>query len=131
MNHSLYLILLKFWFPVFIYSGIIFFLSSIPAPVIAQLPFTVWDKLEHVVEYSILAVLVARALLVTHKNVIWVGIVTVFVCSLYGVSDEFHQSFVPGRDASVGDILADVIGSCLGAIGFIIIRKRVKLNGSH
>ncbi|MDX8412805.1 MAG: VanZ family protein [Mariprofundales bacterium] len=37
-------------------------------------------------------------------------------CSLYGISDEWHQSFIPGRDADPFDWLADTIGGCAGAI---------------
>ncbi len=44
-----------------------------------------------------------------------VYIVSVLFCSLYGLSDEWHQSFVPGRDASLGDWLADTIGAVLAA----------------
>ncbi len=39
----------------------------------------------------------------------------------YGVLDEWHQSFVPGRDASVGDAVADAIGVI---VGFAIFRRR-------
>ena len=41
------------------------------------------------------------------------GILVVFICFLYGISDEVHQAFVPGREASVGDLLADVAGAAI------------------
>ncbi|HEY0707458.1 MAG TPA: VanZ family protein [Polyangia bacterium] len=34
----------------------------------------------------------------------------------FGVSDEFHQSFVPGRAVEALDVLADLVGGCLGAL---------------
>ncbi|MCU0242053.1 MAG: VanZ family protein, partial [Vicinamibacteria bacterium] len=34
----------------------------------------------------------------------------------YGVSDEWHQSFVPGRDATVGDVMKDALGSLCALI---------------
>ncbi len=40
-------------------------------------------------------------------------VVVVLCCSLYGISDEWHQSFVPGRDSSIGDWLADTAGALL------------------
>ena len=44
--------------------------------------------------------------------------------ALYGVLDEFHQSFVPGRNADVLDVLADASGALLGAgVLFLIVRK--------
>jgi VanZ family protein len=42
------------------------------------------------------------------------------LCLLYGMSDEFHQSFVPDRTPSVLDVAADTIGACIG----IVIRTR-------
>lgn len=45
----------------------------------------------------------------------------VLIASLYGVSDEFHQFFVPGRVASVFDVFADVVGSILG----VFFRRRL------
>ncbi|MDH3980911.1 MAG: VanZ family protein, partial [Gammaproteobacteria bacterium] len=44
--------------------------------------------------------------------------------ALYGVLDEFHQSFVPGRNADVLDVLADASGALLGAgLLFFTVRK--------
>ncbi len=40
------------------------------------------------------------------------------MASLYGISDEIHQSFVPMRDASEGDVPADIIGAFVGAVLF-------------
>lgn len=37
---------------------------------------------------------------------------------LYGLSDEWHQSFVPGRQVELGDLLADGIGGFLGGMIF-------------
>ena len=42
-----------------------------------------------------------------HWTVIAIGII-------YGVSDEWHQSFVPGRNPSAADLLADTIGVLMG-----------------
>ena len=39
---------------------------------------------------------------------------------LYGLGDEVHQSFVPGRDASVGDVVADAAGALLGAAAWVL-----------
>jgi VanZ family protein len=39
---------------------------------------------------------------------------------LYGLSDEVHQSFIPGRDASVGDVVADALGALLGAAAWVV-----------
>ena len=43
-------------------------------------------------------------------------LVAIILGSLYGVSDEYHQSFIPGRFAMLDDVVADVVGSVLGAL---------------
>jgi len=46
------------------------------------------------------------------------GYISVFLASFYGITDEFHQSFTPGRDPTFRDIIFDTIGATL-AIYFI------------
>ena len=41
---------------------------------------------------------------------------TVLVAALYAATDEFHQAFVPSRDASVVDVLLDTAGASLGVL---------------
>ena len=109
---------LKFWFPVILYSGIIFTISSLSR---IEVPYAQYDldKVVHVVEYAILGFLFRRAMSSTtklsKKTVFWV---TVIFCTLYGISDEFHQSFVPGRDATWMEALADTIGGTLGGLTY-------------
>ena len=48
------------------------------------------------------------------------GLLALVLATLYGVTDEFHQMFVPGRTADRYDVLADGIGATLGvAIGWL------------
>ncbi len=108
---------LKFWFPVFCYFGIIFFVSSLPGIKIPG-PVGITDKLAHLAEYAVLGILLSRALRqTTTLSYSWVICVVVIVSFLYALSDELHQSFVPGRDCSIDDAWADLIGSTLG--GFL------------
>ena len=81
-------------------------------------PFPFADKLIHIVEYGILGFLVARALAQTKPSLSVKALIglAVFLCVLYGISDEFHQSFVPLRDADVFDVVADAIGSFFGSV---------------
>ena len=104
-------------------------LSSLPSP-----PAGLTDKHEHFFFYGILAALALRAL----ANGEWPGVRWATVCgaivisSLYGVSDEFHQRFVPGRTYEVLDMVADAIGSAAAAgvlWAWSIIRHRS--NGRH
>ena len=78
-------------------------------------------------EYLILGILLARALIHTQKyllnsRVFW----AVFLfCLFYGISDEFHQSFVIGRVSDWKDVLADTIGGSLGA-GLYLMKGKIK-----
>ena len=54
-----------------------------------------------------------------------VVIVSLSFCSLYGASDEWHQSFVPGRDADILDWLADTLGASI-ALTYLHFRKKTK-----
>ena len=72
------------------------------------------DFLAHLFLYFVLAAFVhavLRMYLPRRKNLLMVD--TVIFALLYGVSDEFHQSFVPGRSVSGTDLLADVLGAVL------------------
>jgi VanZ family protein len=54
--------------------------------------------------------------------------------ALYGLSDEWHQSFVPARYAEAGDVLADLLGGLLGSGFYLLVRKigaRVQRPASH
>ncbi len=75
------------------------------------------DKLAHLIAYAVLAASLARAV---WFDTVWSSLklvlFSVVLASLYGVSDEWHQSFVPGRDASLGDMVADALGAVIGAL---------------
>ncbi len=47
--------------------------------------------------------------------------------SMYGITDEIHQSFVPGRDAAIGDVIADCIGAIIGGITAHFAKLRINL----
>lgn len=71
----------------------------------------------HFVGYGVLAILLAHALaLPRHGNV-----VALVLTVLYGATDEFHQSFTPGRSASATDLLVDLLGALCGL--FLVSRR--------
>lgn len=98
-----------------LYCGFIYWLSDqskLPSPDL----FRYEDKLEHFLAYFVMGVCAWRAFrhLPLHpKLLMWLCMV---FCSLYGVSDEWHQSFVAGRTPSVLDWLADTLGGVAAAI---------------
>jgi VanZ family protein len=100
------------------YCAVIFYLSSLQQP-LPELTAHVWDKALHATEYGGLGALLALALGVWDEpEKGWRVALAIAIGAAYGITDETHQYFVPGRDAEVGDALADAIGTSLGASGF-------------
>ena len=104
--------------------GIIFYLSHQPYDFAELPPIVGFDKLLHVIAYSCLAGTFLYGLhpFVHNSNRSAVAIVVVLFCALYGISDEYHQSFIPGRFDSVWDVLADGLGALL-VVGWWFKRK--------
>lgn len=92
------------------YAALIFFFSSrsVP-PTLVRWP----DTLLHFGEYALLGFLLSGWLTDGFRRpftpVLWV--VVTILGGLYGAGDEFHQSFVPLRDASLKDVAVDFLGS--------------------
>ncbi|MDP1767863.1 MAG: VanZ family protein [Nitrospirota bacterium] len=114
---------LWYWLPVALYAGLIFFLSSQSHPEDTLPSFLfkeVSDKVLHAVEYGILAVLCYRAFRwaagpALARQAVVLAIVT---ASVYGITDEVHQAFVPLRESSWQDWLADTIGAVIGVMSW-------------
>ncbi|HBI14567.1 MAG TPA: teicoplanin resistance protein VanZ [Desulfobulbaceae bacterium] len=98
--------------PMMTVMGIIFFLSHQPGTAF-QLPLLSGaDKFGHAILYALLAGTALYAMApVPPRRMLQAGLLVVLFCLLYGISDEFHQSFVPGREPSGGDLLADAAGA--------------------
>lgn len=99
------------WGPVVLQMLVIFIASSIPN--LGALPGGVSDKSGHGIGYGLLGAALLRALAGGRlRGVTWRGAaLTILLATAYGVSDEFHQSFVPGRTPDVMDVLADGTGA--------------------
>jgi VanZ family protein len=104
---------LSLWLPPLVYMAAIYFLSSESDPV-PQVTTRIWDKALHFVEYGGLAVLWCRALL--GEGIGWPAalVLALVATSAYGASDEWHQSFTPGRSSDVRDWMADSLGAAIG-----------------
>jgi VanZ family protein len=97
--------------------GLIFWQSSGPLPLDTPSPPGL-DKIAHAAVYALLAWLAARAFatLPLKRPAGWVPWAAAVFATLYGLSDEVHQSFVPGRSADAWDLLADAAGAAIGAL---------------
>jgi hypothetical protein len=104
------------WGPVLLQMVLIFIASSIPN--LGALPGGISDKSGHALGYGILGAVLLRALAGGRlRGVTWMrAAAAVALATLYGVSDEFHQAFVPGRTPDRFDVLADGLGAAF-AIG--------------
>jgi hypothetical protein len=95
------------WLPVVLWAALIFALSSVPD---LGTGLGTWDlvlrKIAHAAEYAVLGFLVLRAL--GNEAAALAGGIA------YAISDEIHQSFVPGRQAAVRDVLVDTAGVAVG-----------------
>ena len=117
----------RYWVPTVGYCLLIFVLSSLSKGVHIPSPLGV-DKVVHFVEYGILGFLLARLIVnaqSTFSRRFLLGLV-VILATLYGISDEVHQAFVPGRDASPWDVLADGLGGLMGALLYVGTGRRSK-----
>ena len=110
--------------------GLIVYLSSLSQPPETLMEVIDWgpiDKVFHLVEFTILGVLLARALSYSLRRILptstW--IIAFGIAVLFGVSDEWHQSFVIGRHSTVSDLIVDIIGSALG-VGIVYLRVKRK-----
>ena len=113
------------WAPALLYAALIFALSSLSRPQDLVPPELLsHDKLIHLAEYTVLGGLLARALRAGGRPPVRAFAVALLLGALYGASDELHQAFVPGRDASPLDWASDAGGTALGAAAVLFLRRR-------
>jgi len=116
---------LTYWFPILVYCLLIFLQSSRPSPdVTPDWPHV--DKVVHFTAYALLGALFLRAFKTTRikHNLKFILFLSILLSSLYGISDEIHQHFVPYRTADAMDALADITGSVFGVGVFSLWIKR-------
>jgi VanZ family protein len=104
------------WGPAVAMMAVIFYASSIPD--LTALPGGISDKVGHGIGYGLLGALLLRAF--AAARLANVGAATSWPAWLasvaYGVTDEFHQRFVPGRTPDVNDVIADGVGAALAIV---------------
>ena len=103
------------WGAVAAWCGLIFLFSSLPGSGGRDLGWGLVAKSAHLFEYGVLFLLARRALGTDAPALLF--------CLAYAVSDEWHQSFVPGRGPSPVDVLIDGLGALTAA------RRRAILEG--
>ena len=121
------------WLWVILDAAVIFWLSSMshPLPFLPDLQKYQFDKLLHVIEYGFFGWLLIRAQFLSFpKTSLKILAATAFFLGVfYGLSDEWHQSFVPYRDASLYDFAVDAAGVGLGIL--VWTRQREKSHAGN
>ncbi len=109
--------------PSLAWAGLLFWLSSQSTLPSAVFLFDGIDKLFHAGAYGVLALLVWLALPRGNERTRRV-VLALALASAYGVSDEVHQHWVPGRTTDVFDWLADTSGAALAVAGLELVLRR-------
>lgn len=125
------------WTIMGLYAGLIFMVSSMSIEEIVEEPGLFYldlfslpymDKVVHFIEYALLCTLLCWAIsahlkgLKTHSGDVLLAkpaklvFIAIIVTSLYGITDEFHQLFVPTRMGTVYDWLADTAGATIAGL---------------
>lgn len=111
--------------------GTIFFLSHQDGDTLHLPAFPGADKLAHMLAYGALAI---TFFWYFGKNgtvrMQYTAILTVILCMVYGVTDEFHQSFVPLRSVSGYDVVADTAGAAAIALAWcksLWVRQKISV----
>jgi VanZ family protein len=111
-DHRTFKVLAVFW------MAAIFWLSSIPDLPSPSL-FSAQDKLAHILVFGFLGFLFNRSFRPRDEAPPFTRVLLVtLMVALYGGFDEVHQLFVPGRQASPGDLAADTVGGFLAGLFF-------------
>ncbi len=108
----------KYWFrlvPLILVMGTIFFLSHQSGTSFSLPQITNIDKVLHCLLYTVLglAALIALPPPFWQQRPVLASCAVMLFCVFYGITDEFHQSFVPGRSSDIFDVVADGTGGLL------------------
>ncbi len=143
---------LKYWLPLLTWLGVIFLGSTdlmsaehtsrfiapflrwlnpeISPETIAAIQF-VLRKFAHLGEYAVLALLLFRAVICVANPTwsLWLLCVSVWIaCVVLAATDEFHQSFIKSRTASVRDVMIDSVGAIFGLLSGAVFAARRSRN---
>lgn len=120
-DHRLKLVYL----PLILYWLVIFIGTTLPAGELPDVE-SLSDKTKHFIAYFILALLLNLALIFQRRlpRISKYSHLITFICAaIYGILDELHQNFIPGRQSDIMDWYADISGSLLGVLVVFAIKK--------
>ena len=109
--------------PTIFWAMVIFVVSSVPSLKTPDVGISSSDLIAHAIEFGIFGYLLRRSFqahLRSNKHAI---LLTIITGTIYAMLDEYHQSFVPGREATWADVFADITGVILAQCIFIFVRN--------
>lgn len=119
---------LAYWFPMYVWAVLIFYFSSIPltGPIVSNrgIFLIASDYYKHVLGYGFLTFLLWRAF--HNSKFRYSEIFAVVAATIYGISTELHQYFIPGRTFSLFDIFFNFIGCVLIQPLIVLYKKFIK-----
>jgi VanZ family protein len=107
------------WGPATLWAGVLFLLSA-QSDLSRLSVIPLGDKIGHIVLFSVLGVALAWGSRNTRDIRLHAGLF--LLGALFAATDEWHQAFVPSRQPSAGDFLADMVGI---TIGYVMARALV------
>ena len=120
---------LSAWLPVLAVEALVLFLSSRPhlhpPPLFPQV-----DKSAHFTEYALLGLLLARGLRLSGRRPAAAWLLSCLLVGALGGADELFQRSVPGRECSIFDWLADLLGGMSGAALLLWWQGRTRRTGT-
>jgi VanZ family protein len=117
-------IFVEYWLPVLLYVAAIATVSLQPS-VRPPVSFHGVDKWLHLIEYAGLGFVLVRALRISmpRRDPLVAALVTLGIGMVLAVADEFLQSFVPGRDSSLHDVMADWAGLVVAMTLYMVFTR--------
>ncbi len=115
---------LRYWLPVLLYVTMVIAISAQPY-LVPPVEFRFADKAVHVCEYFVLGVLIVRALRATMRLhlPLAAALIALSLGIVVGTGDEYLQAFVPGRQSSALDLLADTVGLALAQLVYLAFTR--------
>ena len=113
---------IRFWLPVVLWMAVIFAFSSRQKVAFTDsyvLSF-VFFKTLHLIEYYVLYVVTYRAVRNTGRNKQNAWMIAFIITSIYAITDEIHQRFVPTREGKLRDAIIDMSA---GGLAWITLKQ--------
>jgi VanZ family protein len=125
-ERSAFTLFIRYWLPVLAYVTLIFSLSAQPYLKPPYMSKVVTDKVYHAAEYGVFGLLLARAVRASLRvsMPIAAAMITLALGVVIGACDESFQRFIPGRQSSVYDLLADTIGVSVAVVVYLIFVRK-------